>query len=127
MKHIVLLLLFFGQTLNAQTDYTQMSNWHFHPNKPINILSNYNLDVAIIDKNLKITSVIEITNQAITNTGIDVFFVHPTQLITIPQLPDTVSISDQPDLLIASTIIAQGGLMAKYGRFFAPKYRQSTE
>lgn len=126
MKNIVFALLFLGFFSQAQTDYTQMNNWHFHPNKLINILSTYNLDIAVINKNLGVDSIISIPNNSTTNTGVDVFFVHPTQLISVPSSPDTIAISNQPSALIASTIIAQGGLLSQYGSFFAPKYRQSS-
>lgn len=126
MKKILIILLISVNLVQAQTDYTQMNNWHFHPNKPINMLSNYNLDIAVIGKDLNVDSIISLTNNSTTNTGVDVFFVHPTQLTSIPLSPDTISISNQPSILIASTIIAQGGLLSKYGRFFAPKYRQSS-
>jgi len=37
-----------------------------------------------------------------------------------------IDIQDQPEILISGTIIAQGALLSKYGRLFAPRYRQST-
>lgn len=130
MKNIVLLFFLIAtcNTLFSQvsTDYSQMDNWHFHPNKPGNLLSNYNIDIALVNKDLSIDSVIVNPNNSVTNTGVDVFFVHPTQLLSSPPAPDTISIGDQPNLLISLTIIAQGGILSKYGRFFAPKYRQSS-
>nr|WP_318311590.1 DUF3089 domain-containing protein [Muricauda sp. DH64] len=49
----------------------------------------------------------------------------------IPSFPclfsaTTVPIENQNKALIAATIIAQGGLLAKYDGFFAPRYQQST-
>lgn len=126
MKKVAFVLIFLGNLLQAQTDYSQLSNWHFHPDKFVNILRNYNLDIAVLDKSLAVDSVISITNNSTNNTGIDVFFVHPTQLTSIPDSPETIAIDDQASVLIASTIIAQGGLLSRYGHFFAPKYRQSS-
>lgn len=107
-------------------DYTQMTNWAIHPDKSLNILANYNLDISVIDKDLNIDRVIPIANNSTTNTGVDVFFVHPTVLTQITDPATNIEIEDQNALLIASTIIAQGGLLSKYGRMFAPMYKQST-
>ncbi|GAA3654788.1 DUF3089 domain-containing protein [Flavivirga jejuensis] len=107
-------------------DYNSLTNWYFHPNQPFNFLKNYDLDIAVIDENLSISSNIEVSNNAATNTGIDVFWVHPTHLENPPTFPSTVSIDNQDTNYIGLTILAQGALLAKYGRFYAPKYRQAT-
>ncbi|MBU2928217.1 DUF3089 domain-containing protein [Winogradskyella psychrotolerans] len=107
-------------------DYSTMSNWYFHPNQSFNFLQTYDLDIAVIDEDLSISSTIEINNNATTNTGIDVFWVHPTVLENPPTSPSTVSIDNQDTNYIGQTILAQGALLAKYGRFFAPKYRQAS-
>ena len=107
-------------------DYSDMDNWAFHPNKSQTLLDDYNLDIAVIDESLQIESVIPITNNSSSNTGVDVFFVHPTVLSQIADSPQNIDIDDQQEFLISATILAQGGLMSKYGRFFAPRYRQST-
>jgi hypothetical protein len=52
--------------------------------------------------------------------------VHPTILSGINTIPETVAISAQPTTQISATILAQAGLLSKYGRFFAPRYRQCT-
>lgn len=109
---------------NSIVDYTSMSNWAFHPNKTT-ILSNYNLDIEVIDENLQVQQAIQIANNSNVNTGIDVFFVHPT-ILSQNSIPENINIEDQPSFFISSTIIAQGGLLSKYGRMFAPRYRQST-
>jgi len=108
----------------SSIDYNSLDNWAFHPNKTT-ILTNYNLDISVIDQDLQIENTIPITNNSATNTGIDVFFVHPTQ-ITENSAAENVSINDQPGALISLTILAQGGLLSKYGRMYAPRYRQST-
>ncbi|SMG53681.1 DUF3089 domain-containing protein [Arenibacter troitsensis] len=108
----------------SNVDYSSMDNWAFHPNKPT-FLTNYNLDIAVIDENLQIENTIPIVNNAYTNTGIDVFFVHPT-VLTQNEIPEYIEIQDQPELLITGTIVTQGALLSKYGRLFAPRYRQST-
>ena len=126
MKYGPLLLLFLVNTLNAQTDYDELTNWYFHPDKLINVIANYDLDIAVVGKDLNIDSLIEIENNANNNTGVDIFWVHPTQLSTIPTFPTSVALDDQPAATILSTILAQGGLLAKYGRFFAPRYRQAS-
>ena len=116
----------FDYTVIDHLDYKQMVNWAFHPDKPINLMANYNLDIAVVDKDLNIESTIPITNNAVTDTGVDVFFVHPTVLTQITEPPSNIAIADQNGILITSTIIAQAGLLAKYGRLFAPRYKQST-
>ncbi|EAS19040.1 hypothetical protein BBFL7_00489 [Flavobacteria bacterium BBFL7] len=108
----------------STVDYNSLNNWVFHPDKT-SILTNYNLDIEVIDQNLQVEQIIPITNNSSTNTGIDVFWVHPTQ-ITDNSFAGNVEISDQPGVLISLTIIAQGGLLSKYGRMYAPRYRQST-
>lgn len=107
-------------------NYADLNNWAFHPNRSGTLLENYNLDIAVIDKNLQVDSTIAIPNNATVNTGVDVFFVHPTVLAQMAYPPQNIAISEQSEFLISATIIAQGGLLAKYGRFFAPRYRQST-
>lgn len=107
-------------------NYNSMTNWYFHPNQSFNFLKTYNLDIAVIDENLSISSNIEINNNSTTNTGIDVFWVHPTHLENPPIFPSTVPIDNQDTNYIGLTILAQAALLAKYGRFYAPKYRQAT-
>ena len=107
-------------------NYDSMANWYFHPNQPFNFLETYDLDIAVIDENLNISSNIEVSNNATINTGIDVFWVHPTHLDNPPIVPGTVSIDNQDTNFIGLSILAQGALLAKYGRFYAPKYRQAT-
>lgn len=126
MQKSLLLFLLIGNVLNAQTDYSQLTNWYFHPDKLINIVEIYDLDIAVIDKNLNVDSIIEIENNAGIDTGVDVFWVHPTQLTSIPPFPTSVPLDDQPSSTISATILAQGSLLAKYGRFFAPRYRQAS-
>lgn len=110
----------------SHLDYSKMENWAFHPNKNGTLLENYNLDIAVINEDLQIENVIPITNNSSINTGVDVFFVHPTVLSQINAPPQNIEIADQQEFLISATILAQGGLLSKYGRFFAPRYRQST-
>lgn len=108
----------------STVDYNSLNNWAFHPNKT-SILSNYNLDIDIIGEDLQVEQTIQIVNNSSTNTGIDVFFVHPTVLAQ-NSIPENIDIQDQSSFLINGTIIAQGGLLSKYGRMFAPRYRQTT-
>lgn len=114
------------QTELHSLDYSDMDNWAFHPNKNKTLLENYNLDIAVIDENLQIDSIIPIENNFSTNTGVDVFFVHPTVLSQIGAPPQNIKIENQQEFLISTTILAQIGPLSKYGRFFAPRYRQST-
>ena len=108
----------------STVNYSAMDNWAYHPNKTT-LLTNYNLDIDVINENLEVDQTIAITNNATTDTGIDVFWVHPTQ-ITENSAVENIPIEDQPGTIISLTILAQGGLLAKYGRMFAPRYRQST-
>ncbi len=117
------------EDLKSATDslnYSHMENWAFHPAKNGGLLSDYNLDVATINENLETDSIISIPNNSITDTGVDVFFVHPTVLSQINDPPQNIALEDQSEFFVSTTILAQAGLMAKYGRFFAPRYRQST-
>lgn len=111
---------------SAQTDYSAMSNRAYHPDKLINLLSDYNLDVTVLGPDMEQDSLISFENRAVENTGTDVFFVHPTYLSGTYTLPDNVEISEQPITDILAGTIAQGGLPAQYGRFYAPLYRQAT-
>ncbi|WP_108868566.1 DUF3089 domain-containing protein [Aquimarina aquimarini] len=111
------------QIPSSSIDYNSLDNWAFHPNKTT-ILSNYNLDIDVIDENLQVEQTIQITNNSNTNTGIDVFWVHPTQIID-NSFAGNVDIAEQPGTIISLTILAQGGLLSKYGRMYAPRYRQS--
>ncbi|MEL6391472.1 MAG: DUF3089 domain-containing protein [Bacteroidota bacterium] len=120
------MLYLFSAKLHAQTDYSNLLNWYFHPDKLVNILANYNLDVAVIAKDLSVTETLDIPNRSTEDTGVDVFWVHPTQLVNPPDFPTTIPLDDQPASVIVPTIIAQGGLLAQYGRFFAPRYRQAS-
>ncbi|ALJ04991.1 hypothetical protein APS56_07580 [Pseudalgibacter alginicilyticus] len=112
---------------NSTVSYDDMENWSFHPNKAT-ILHTYNLDIAVIDQNLEIEQIIDISNNSNANTGVDVFWVHPTILSDTQNFTavEAIAIEDQDAIKIALTTIAQGSLLAKYGRMFAPRYRQST-
>ncbi len=112
--------------LMGQPDYSAMNNWAYHPDKQINLLANYNLDIAIIGPGMTVDSVIAVDNKATENTGLDIFFVHPTFLSGGYTEPDNVALNEQPLSSLLSGIIAQGGLLAQYGRFYAPRYRQAT-
>ncbi|MEP5912161.1 MAG: DUF3089 domain-containing protein, partial [Flavobacteriaceae bacterium] len=107
-------------------DYNSTASWAFHPDQTINFLSTYDLDVGLVNKDLELEGTIQIKNNAKVDTGVDVFFVHPTILDDNPEEAGVVALDNQPETRIDLTIIAQGGLLAKYGRFFAPRYRQST-
>ncbi len=126
MKKLFILLMLTSHILQAQTDYDQLSNWYFHPELTFNFLETYDLDIAVIDKHLEIDSIIPIENNAVNNTGVDVFWVHPTQLTNPPVVATTIPIAEQNTTLIGGIILAQGALLAKYGRFYAPKYRQAS-
>ncbi|MCZ8197590.1 MAG: DUF3089 domain-containing protein [Flavobacterium sp.] len=105
-----------------------MSNWAFHPNKTGTLLDGFNIDIAVIDKNLNTTTVIQNTNNSMINTGVDVFFVHPTVLENMGSFTEieTIPIANQNTFMVAASIRGQAGLLSKYGRMFAPRYRQAT-
>jgi len=127
---MLVLLLFTLMTKNsiAQLDYNLMDNWAFHPSKSGTLIDGYNLDIAVIDENLDTDTLFSITNNSMTNTGVDVFFVHPTILYDLWGYTDRVNIPlvDQPTFHISASILGQAGLLSKYGRFFAPRYRQAS-
>ena len=110
----------------STVDYRTLDNWVFHPDQTINFLAEYDLDIGIVDKDLQLEGSIQIENKAKMDTGVDVFFVHPTLLENAPSEAMVIPIEDQPITRIDLTVLAQGGQLAKYGRFFAPHYRQST-
>ena len=115
-------------TSKAQTNYSDLANWAFHPNKPSTLIDGFNLNIAIINENLQITSVVEVNNNAMRNTGVDVFFIHPTILLNIASYTtiENIPIANQNSNLIQQSIRGQIGLLAKYGRLYAPRYRQAT-
>ena len=57
-----------------------MANCSFHPNKSGTLIDGFNLNIAVIDENLLTSSIIQVKNNAMNNTGVDVFFIHPTIL-----------------------------------------------
>lgn len=126
MLRVLVLFCLLTSGVQAQTDYDDLLNWYFHPDKFINLLANYDLDLSVIGKDLSLNEVLVIPNRSTENTGVDIFWVHPTQLVNPPVFPTTIPLDDQPATVILPTIIAQGGLLAQYGRFFAPRYRQAS-
>lgn len=126
MKNTLIFILIFPCFLFSQTDYNQLSNWYYHPNKLFNFIENYNLDIAVINSELQIDSIIRIDNNSGNNTGVDVFWVHPTHLTNPPLNPTSIPIQDQDINYISLAILGQGALLSKYGRFYAPKYRQAS-
>lgn len=126
MKRTFTLFILIPYILSAQTDYKQLTNWYYHPDKVFNFIENYDLDIAVIDQNLEIDSIIQVENNSGTNTGVDVFWVHPTHLTNPPSFPTSISIQNQDVNYIGLAILGQGALLSKYGRFYAPKYRQAS-
>lgn len=123
-----LLLIFIVFFSYSQTDYNNLNNWAFHPSKTGSLIDGFNLNIAVIDENLSTTSVIQVTNNAMNNTGVDVFFIHPTILQNLASYTtiENISIANQNGIMVAGSIRGQAGLLAKYGRMFAPRYRQAT-
>jgi Protein of unknown function (DUF3089)/Secretion system C-terminal sorting domain len=124
----LLSMILFSNTSFAQLNYADLNNWAFHPNKTGTLIDGFNLDIAVIDENLNTTSTIQNTNNAMTNTGVDVFFVHPTILVNMASYTtvENVPLANQNANFIALSIRGQAGLLAKYGRMFAPRYNQAT-
>jgi hypothetical protein len=52
----------------SSVNYSDMSNWAYHPNKSGTIINNYDFDIAVINPNLSIQSIINIPNNSQTNT-----------------------------------------------------------
>ena len=127
---IIVLLLFTVTSVDvfAQLDYSNMDNWAFHPAKSGTLIDGYNLDIAKVNKDLNTMATLPIVNNAMTNTGVDVFFVHPTLLLDIGAYSTRINIplADQSTGFVSASILGQAGLLAKYGRFFAPRYRQAS-
>jgi len=115
---------------SSNLDYNAMENWAIHPEKQTLFSSAYyqNLNISVVDENLNKVDEIEIPNNSKINTGVDVFFVHPTSTVGSEhsKTPQNVAIEDQDGPYIAGLVIAQGGLLAKYGRLFSPRYRESS-
>ncbi|MBN2776610.1 MAG: DUF3089 domain-containing protein [Bacteroidales bacterium] len=124
----ILILIFFAIALNlsAQLDYTNMDNWAFHPDKPGTMMANYNTNIVVVNEFMEIDSIIFNINNSMTNTGIDVFFVHPTVLDGTFTTRRNTELHEQPEFYVLATIVGQAGLLCKFGRMFAPRYRQST-
>jgi hypothetical protein len=119
-------LLFLCPTLAfSQLDYSEMEHWLIHPEKPFSLLNNYSLDVAVVNPALEVDSIISITSKATTDTGIDVFWVHPTFGGSVTEV-QTTPLNELPTAILSRIAAAQGGLLAKYGRFYAPRYRQAS-
>lgn len=122
------ILFVFNHEMQGQTDYSNFTNWAFHPEKKGTLIDGFNLDIASINENLNTTSVLKIENNSMKNTGVDVFFIHPTILQNISSYRNigNVSIEDQNSNFVQLSIRGQVGLLSKYGRMFAPRYRQAT-
>lgn len=122
------LLILISVRSYSQTDYNNLNNWAFHPNKTGTLIDGFNLNIAVIDENLNTTSIIQNTNNAMTNTGVDVFFIHPTILQNMASYTtiETIPIANQNAIMVSASIRGQAGLLAKYGRMFAPRYPQVT-
>lgn len=123
---ILLLLLLPVLQVFSQLDYTDMDNWAFHPDKPGTMMANYNTNIVVVNELMEIDSIIYNTNNSMTNTGIDVFFVHPTVLHGTYVTRRNTELDEQPEFYVLATIVGQAGLLSKYGRIFAPRYRQAT-
>lgn len=125
----LLMFVFCARLLPAQLNYSLMEHWAFHPAKSGTLIDGYNLDIAVVDEKLDTKAVLKIPNKAMINTGVDVFFVHPTLLANLGGYAtrEVLDLADQPPAWnIAASILGQAGLLSKYGRFFAPRYRQAT-
>ncbi|MEM7572149.1 MAG: DUF3089 domain-containing protein [Bacteroidota bacterium] len=124
---LLLLLLMVTRNGHAQLDYSDLDNWLFHPDKTFSLIRNYNLDIAVVNAQLATDSVIAVPNNSYADTGIDIFWVHPTYTAAPSNLEVTnVELSELPPTILGSIAIAQAGLLAQYGRFFAPRYRQAS-
>ncbi len=118
--------LLFGTVSTAQTNYSDFGNWVAHPNKPFNLLGIYNMDVAVIDSELNVDTIFLNLNLANDDTGVDIFFVHPTVLNENYTYTGNVPIAEQPAIDITSVVIAQAGMLSRFGRVYAPFYQQAT-
>ncbi|TVR83949.1 MAG: DUF3089 domain-containing protein [Chitinophagaceae bacterium] len=123
-----LLFFFITSAAHAQLDYDDLGNWAFHPDKPGTLLDGFNIDIAVIDENLNTDTLIQRTNNSMINTGVDVFFVHPTILHNVTGFTErkNIPLEDQPQPMIAAGIVGQAGLLSQFGRVFAPRYQQAT-
>ena len=109
------------------TNYSNMQNWVAHPNKVFSVLGNYNLDIGVIGASNTLSAQIEVPNQYKTQTGVDIFFIHPTILDRYYDFEGNIAIDSQPLAQISATVIAQAGLLAQFSSFYAPFYRQATQ
>jgi hypothetical protein len=126
-SYLVLLLSLYSNSGLGQVDYTDMDHWLHHPDKTFNQLRTYNLDIAVIGPDGQVDEVIEIENNGLEDTGVDIFWVHPTYVDPATALDVRLTgLEELPPLILGSIALAQGGLLAEYGRFFAPRYRQAT-
>lgn len=123
-----IIFCFFSNTIFAQTNYSDMANWAYHPNKLNTPLDGFNINISVIDADLNTVSIVNNTNNSKINTGVDVFFVHPTVLLNMASYTtiENIEIANQNASLVANSIKGQAGLLSKYGRMFAPRYRQAT-
>lgn len=110
----------------AQTNYDDFANWVAHPSKPFNLLGSYNMDIAVIDAELNVDTILTNLNLGNDETGVDIFFVHPTVLSENYTFTGNIPIEEQPVLDITSVVIAQAGLLSRYGGVYAPFYQQAT-
>lgn len=125
------LLILFGllpRTVLAQlppVDYSDLDSWVAHPDK-FTFLENYSADIAVINPDLTTDTVLARANNYSTNTGVDIFYVYPTLDDQLDPVRQNIALSDQNNFRRVSVAGAQAGPLLRYGRLFAPFYRQAN-
>ena len=125
MRYLWLLSFLLPFSLVAQPlDYSNIDNWLSHPDRPADLQKlPFGIDVVGPDTTV-------LTRETLPNptsdTGVDVFYVYPTQDPVgslVPQTLDNRTLNPQQ---VRGTFLAQGNLFRTFGRVYAPWYRQTN-
>ncbi len=117
--------IFMSVAVQAQSpNYTLPQNWMCHPVlKPTDIARQQSLTVTVMSPDMTADSVLQYVHPG-SDTGVDLFYVYPT--ISMDTAQRNIEIA-QIDTITAKFVYAeQVGIYAKFGRVFAPYYRQAS-
>ena len=122
---LLILLLISVYSGSAQTlDYSNIDNWVSHPERPAD-LQKLPFDIDVVGPDTTVLTRETLPNPT-SDTGVDVFYVYPTQDPTESQIPQNVDNRTENPQQVLKTFGGQGNLFRTFGRVYAPWYRQAN-
>lgn len=130
-KVVFLFTLFFALSVSAvaqtskQPNYNDSTNWMCHPFlKKTDIARSQDLNVYIKNKNDLIVGID--SPQPILDTSVDIFYIYPTIDMTYNKNGntniDSIEVREKAQFIYRE----QAGIYARFGRVYAPYYRQAN-